>query len=433
MKLGLVIPRQMIDHIEAHVRSEFPDLEILRFPYDMIPDIPGVIEGKQNHADAFLFLGETARRWAARQTKPVVPWATIPRSSASLLRLLVRAVREGYQMRIATDFPQETFFRRAFEEAGYHPKDAAFITASSLPYMPDFPEKDAAQLEAFYRDKKADFCITAFYQVYLILRKKNIPIYMLQPAYEDIRHAVQELIISCRLEESQRSQIASLAFHIDPKPSAEDMNDYDLSLEQLQATRCIYEFAHSIQAACTEVSPREYLLFSTREPVEQETNRFQTLRIIQTVQDRTNLILSAGIGYGRTADAAKSCARKAMNRALAGGGNRAFFLGETGNFIGPIANIPLISPKGFDEKLVSLSQISGVSLRYLKLFQNLCHAQGRSRFTPAELADATGIGLRTVNRILLKLMDCGCCKEAGRHFASKSGRPSRIIELYLEE
>ena len=38
-----------------------------------------------------------------------------------------------------------------------------------------------------------------------------------------------------------------------------------------------------------------------------------------------------------------------------------------------------------------------------------------------------------MNRILLKLMDCGACRETGRRFTHKSGRPSRVVELYLEK
>lgn len=429
MKIGLVIPRQLMEDIERYIHGEFPNIETLPFPYDMIPDIPGVIEGRQSQADAFLFLGETARRWAAREIHPAVPWITIPRSSASLLRLLFRAARAGCRMQAASDFQQPDFFRRAFYEAGLSPEEASLRLVSPYPYTPDLPERNAAEMEGLIQSGAADFGITVFYKTALLLRAKGLPVYMLKPAFEDIRHAVEELIISCRLAESRQSQIAAVALHIDP--AADDtLSDYDLALEQLQAARSIYECARRLQAACTEISSREYLLFTTRQPVEQETGGFRAFRLLGAVQEGSGLTLSAGIGYGITAEEAKSRARKAMIRAMAAGGGRAFFLGEQGGLIGPIGAPAADTLQ--EDALLALSRRSGVSRSYLSRLQKLCRDQG-SRFTPAELADASGITLRTMNRILLKLIDCGACRETGRRFSHKSGRPSRVVELYLEK
>lgn len=429
MKIGLVIPCQLMEDIERYIHSEFFNIEILPFPYDMIPDIPGVIEGRQSQADAFLFLGETARRWAAREIHPAVPWITIPRSSASILRLLFRAAREGFRMRIASDFQQARFFQRAFYEAGLSPEDASLRTVTPYPYTPDLPERNAAEMEGLLQSGAADFGITVFYKTALLLRAKGLPVYMLRPAFEDIRHAVEELIISCRLAESRQNQIAVVALHIDP--AADDtLSDYDLALEQLQAARYIYECARRLQAACTELSSREYLLFTTRQPVEQETGGFRSFRLLSAIEEGSGLTLSAGIGYGMTAEEAKSRARKAMIRAMAAGGGRAFFLGEQGGLIGPIGAPAAGTVR--EDALLALSRRSGVSLSHLTRLQKLCRDQG-SRFTPAELADASGITLRTMNRILLKLMDCGACRETGRRFSHKSGRPSRVVELYLEK
>jgi len=64
---------------------------------------------------------------------------------------------------------------------------------------------------------------------------------------------------------------------------------------------------------------------------------------------------------------------------------------------------------------------------------NLCGHEHRNTFTPSELADAAGIRKRTMNRIILKLIDCGCCLEKGHTFPKQRGRPSRIIELRFEK
>lgn len=103
MKIGLVAPVNLMQEISSFVSREFPDEECIPFSYRSILDLPSLLSGQQNRADAFLFLGETARRFAAKSIVPAVPWVAIPRSSSALLRLLFRAAVAGRAMHIATD------------------------------------------------------------------------------------------------------------------------------------------------------------------------------------------------------------------------------------------------------------------------------------------------------------------------------------------
>ena len=286
-------------------------------------------------------------------------------------------------------------------------------------------------MEEALRSGRASFCATIFSVTYDILRRKGLPVYYFLPSFEDIRHTVRELIISQELRANEESRIAVVSLHTDPDwEPAKGLSDYKRSLEELQVARCIYEWADHLKAACIPLSAAEYLLFSTPRPIEQATRQFTRFDLIRTVADNTALTLSAGIGYGPTAADAKSRAGKAMVRAMASGGNCAFFLGPDG-LIGPVRSreLPDIQIDGGD--LLMLSQKTGISFRYLQILADLCRSQHRTRFTPAELADASGIRQRTMNRLLLKLIDAGCCIEKGRHFAHKSGRPSRIVELHL--
>lgn len=91
MKIGIVVPLEMLGEITEFVKKEFPDLTAVPFPYRSIPEIPKILSGQQNKADAFLFLGETARRFAESAVRPSAEWLAIPRSASALLRILFRA------------------------------------------------------------------------------------------------------------------------------------------------------------------------------------------------------------------------------------------------------------------------------------------------------------------------------------------------------
>lgn len=88
MRIGIVVPREIVNEIISFLRKEFPEIEAIPFPYDSIMDIPDNLSGKQNRVDSFLFLGDTARRYAEKAIPHSSEWLTIPRSSSALLRLL---------------------------------------------------------------------------------------------------------------------------------------------------------------------------------------------------------------------------------------------------------------------------------------------------------------------------------------------------------
>lgn len=433
MKIGVVFPEELMEDTCSYIAKEFPEEQLVPFPYHFISELPDVLQGHQNRADAFLFLGETARFYASREIRPAIPWETIPRSASSLLRLFVQACRSGYDLRIATDMHEPEVFRRAFREAGLTPQDASVSFVPPLPYTDHFIAADAEALEKRILSGESAFCMTIFYRVYYMLQKRHIPIYMMLPSYEDISQAVSRLIMACRLKVSRGSCVTVLAVHTD-MPGTENTlySDYEQAMKQLEVTRCVYEFSHHIQAACVDSPPREYLIFSTHSQVEQELEHFQTLSLLQAVQRRTSCTLSVGIGYGGTAAAACAHAKKAMYEAVRRGGSRACLCDMSGQSVKALpAGDAVPADAALDIRLSEISRRTGISLRILSLLCSICQEQGHSRFTAAELADASSVSRRTINRILLKLMDAGYCQEVGKSFLHPSGRPSRILDLRL--
>ena len=433
MRLGIVIPEELMQDTCSYIEKEFPEEQVVPFPYHFISEIPEVLQGHQSRADSFLFLGETARFYASREIQPTIPWESIPRSASSLLRLFVQACRSGYALRIATDMHEPEVFQRAFREAGLTPQETRLSFIPPLPYTDHFITADAEALEKRVLSGESAFCITIFYQVYHLLRKRHIPVYMLLPSYEDIHQTVSKLIMTCRLKASRDSRMTVLAVHTDIGETEDTLSgDYDQALEQLNVTRYVYEFARRIQAACIDSPPRDYLLFSTYLQVEQELEHFQTLSLLQAVQRHTACTLSVGVGYGETASAACSHAKRAMYEASRQGGGRACLCGINGHAVKALpAGDAIVSDSALDMRLSEISRRTGISLRILSMLCAVCRERGNSRFTAAELADASDVSQRTINRILLKLMDGGYCQEVGKSFIHQNGRPSRILDLRL--
>lgn len=438
MRIGIVVPGEILPEISGFIEKEFPEIEPVPFPYRSIMDIPEILSGHQRNADALLFLGETARRYAEKAVPSNAQWLTIPRSSAALLRLLFRAAVAGFGMRIVTDWGNENLFRVAFREVGLSDENASVIALPFIPYNESLLLRNAARMEALYREGRVDFCVTIFYRVCDMLRARGVPVYILQPSFDDIRSALQRLILSHELQLSQNSQIAVLSIRVDT-PEEEFHNDdsWGLALARLPVTKHIYQFAREIQAACIEQPPSGYLLFATRALIENATDHFHRFPLLSHVKEETDFTLSAGFGYGQTAGEAKLHAQRAMLRAIESGGNAAYLIGKELSTPVPMAgsdqNAQKKEERPVSAKFLHLSQKTGISLRVLARLSGACRETGRQRFTSSELADLTGVTPRTMNRILAKLLDCHLAQETGRQFSNQSGRPSRIIEILIKD
>lgn len=436
MKIGIVVPLEMLGEITEFVKKEFPDLTAVPFPYRSIPEIPKILSGQQNKADAFLFLGETARRFAESAIRPSAEWLAIPRSASALLRILFRASSAGMAMRIVTDCPREDFFRLAFQEIGIPPEQYEVTLLSARSYDEARLREEADRIEALWRSGKIDFCVTIFFNIRDLLLERHVPVYVLQPSFEDIRGGIERLILSHELRLSRNSQLAVIAVKTDiPEDRFPADSGYELAFAQLHVTKRIYQFARAIQAACIELAPAEYLLFTTRSLVESGTAQYRRLPLLDTVRRETPFTLSVGFGLGATAEEAKLHAQRAMAHAAASGGGRAFLIGS-----GIFSPAPMsrndrqdqqTESRPYQEAFLSLAKRTGISLRVLARLHRAMTDTGRRRFTSAELADLAEITPRTMNRILQKLLDHGLARETGRQFTARTGRPSRILELLI--
>lgn len=207
-------------------------------------------------------------------------------------------------------------------------------------------------------------------------------------------------------------------------------------LEKLQACKEIYLFASKLKAACIEQPPNDYLLFTTKELIETISNQYQIFPLLKDLSISTTFSISIGIGYGDTAEETKENAQRAMKNALASGRNSAYIIGKNLSSRVPMSknrqleenheNLPT------NEQFLYLSRKADLSYRIITNLYHICLNTGRYRFTSSELADLANVSPRTMNRIVNKLMLHHLAQEVGMQCTTKSGRPSRIIELQFE-
>lgn len=437
MRIGLVGSEIWLKETMKRISQDFPDIQFISFAYHNVLELPSLLEGNQYKCDYFLFGGDTARRWAETKIKPIVPWYSIPRSTSAFLRIEVMAALKGYPPKFVTDYANKEYFRHALDEAGISIDSSSISYVSYINYGTftgdEYMKKNAEMMLEEYRKSGAAYCATIFLGTYQILKERHIPVYYMMPSFEDVRHTVQDVITSAEMVNNGNDKITIVTIRIDlPDPvnlGVKTFPQYEKGF--ITANNLINEFCFKQKGACFRTGDDTFVIITTNNALKALTHQFTRLDLLRRIYECTNLTISVGFGTSDIILEAKIRSQKALQFAERNGGNCAFFLGDRESLIGPIhsgSNAPL---KESDKHLYELAKLININYQHLKAISQLSLKEHRNTFTATELADACGIRNRTMNRIILKLMDCGCCKEIGTTSPMQRGRPRRIVELHL--
>ena len=437
MRIGLVGAKIWLNETMKRIAHDFPDIQFIPFSYNNVLEMPPLLEGKQYMCDYFLFAGDTARRWAETKIKSTVPWYSIPRSTSAFLKILAMASFDGYPPRFITDYAAEEYFHHALDEAGIDISTSQISYISYISYGTftgdEYMQKNAELMIDEFKKTGASFCVTIFIGTYNILKEKHIPVYYLMPSFEDVRHTVQDVVTSSEAANNGDEQVTIITIRIDlPDPvslGVKTFPQYEKGF--ITANNLINEFCFKQKGACFRTGDDTFVIITTNKALKVLTHQFTRLDLLRRIYECTNLTISVGFGTSDIILEAKIRSQKALQFAEKNGGNCAFFLGDRESVIGPIHSGSTAPLKESDKHLFELARLINVNFQHLKAISQLSLKEHRNTFTATELADACGIRNRTMNRILLKLMDCGCCKEIGTTSPMQRGRPRRIVELHL--
>lgn len=436
MKVGVIGPNQLVNKIIQVIKQEFPQIEPVSYLYTDFTDTSKIVQYNQPSLDALLFAGKTPFTLANKLIRPTIPWEYIPRSGSSLLRVLLQAkVTTNYDIsNVSFDTYNLDLLHEVYGEIGIPENNLRIYAAEEFLTQADYQ----AYLCTFHTNNHiynhVSCCITAFGGAYQYLKTKNIPCLMIEPTKNIIRETLNKLQLKYLFQVSQQSQLVALSIQIDT-PSEHSLleeNEYQGVIDRMKVSEQVYLYAQRIQAAVIETGSRNYLLFSTRQLLENETNDLKNLELLRNVSDNTSSTVSIGIGYGKTVKEVKNGSHLGMTRASKRGGNLAYVVYDGKKIIGPIKGLAQTKEPAriIDEKFLRISEKVGVSINTVYKIYCIVEQHGQSGITAKELATLLGVTARTVNRLIEKFEASGFIKTIGKRVIDGAGRPSRVFRFF---
>ena len=267
-----------------------------------------------------------------------------------------------------------------------------------------------------------------------MLKKNGIYCFTAYPSRAVIRETLSKLYLKHQAIQNQKSKIVILSIEIDlpSEYSVISKDEYSYIHEKMELLEMIYKFAQDIKAAVVEASYNTFLLFSTKNVLELETDNFKNISLLNEISKNSLHTVSIGIGYGSTAQDAKYNANLGVIKSKQYNINSAYIVYENNKIEGPImANNKNYETKNnlIDKKLALISETSGVSINTVFTIYNIISKYKKTHFTSKELSEACNLSTRNINRIITKLEINGYCSIVGKKIVNNTGRPSRIIKF----
>jgi hypothetical protein len=292
----------------------------------------------------------------------------------------------------------------------------------------------------FHRDnlrtRRATGCFTALTGVHFRLNRERLPNLFLTVTRDVIREQLNFAQQFYRAKKEAEGRIVVLWVTVDFPSDYSVMREGDdlFMLERMKIAQQIYRYASHLQATVLEMSLRDYILFSTKEIIEMETDYYRNFKLLDWMERETFYNVSIGVGYGDTVAGARGAAVSAMLRAKGHDRNSACVCLGDRNFIGPFFGAAADRKEPpIDSKLLAVAESTGISVNTLyKLHCFAMSHNARGTFTSQALADGLSLSKRRVDKILQNLEQHGFVKVVGKRVMEKSGRPSRVLAMNLQ-
>lgn len=436
MKIAVVSPllwTPLTDKFKSLIESEFPEIEAIWLLYGSFEEIAGLVEARQEEADAVVFSGHAAMAVANARLQRRTLWVVLPKAGSSILCALLNAARMGCDItKLSFDSYSDDLLQEIYGELGYSTDDRSFLTFRGTMTYKSYNDDALSFHMENLRSGRAVACLTGLHKVHMRLSEAKLPNVMVIPTRNLIREQLNFLKQYHRAKEDAKGQISVMLITIDFPPDHSIIRERDdlFRLEKMKISQQIYRYAGQLQATVLEASLRDYLLFSTRDIIEAETGHYSTFNLLSWMEQETLYNISIGIGHGETVAVAKSNAVSAMLRAQKHGLNSVYVCMGEEDFLGPFfAKSAPREKVQIDDRLLKVADATGVSVNTIYRLHCFLLSHPRENFTSQELATGLTLSKRSMDRIVQALEQRGFASVMGKRILSKSGRPSRVLSI----
>lgn len=425
IEIGVVGPHDLVEDVSAICRQQ-PGVAVRRFDYRHEAHAPAIVREHTAAVQGWLFTGVVAYTLAREAETLTRPATFVDYTGATLLRALVRLLRDGYDVtRLSIDTVTNADVVATFSEAGLPVENVR-----TLPYRVGLTPSDVI---AFHRRKRRErggttAAVTCLSSAHEALRAE-MAVLRLAPSPHSVRVALRQLLLRADNQAQEDAQIALGLVELDPTgdPTADPTGAF-AGAGRGESDDVLLREAAALGGSLALLTGGLHLLVTTRGPLADVTGNFTGLPMLRSLADR-HAVVRIGFGLGRSAAEAESLARRALARARR--------LGEVTAVLALRGDTDLVlesttpPTRRGEASLAVLSQRVGLSVPTLQRLRSVRDDAGTAPLTTREVATQLGVQQRTARRMLHRLELAGLAERTGNLTSGTSGRPLTLYRLII--
>ena len=433
IRIGVVGPGDSVKLIEEVAADYLEKMIVSGYIYEDASEVPDIIRRHDGDVDMWMFSGKVPYRYAIAVKDSITPKLFMPHTGTSIYRVLLYLAREN---RPVGSMSFDTFSRQEIIETF---EDAQ--TALPQIYVNDYDNVvSASELTKFHLDLwnagKTKVAVTCFYATYQELKRHGVVAFRIWPTKSNIRSMLDLAVSKADALLSKAGQIAILHIAMDGYDdfSREAVSGYAVLKVELQLHEILLNFAEKVKGAIVMQGNGRFIIYSTRGAMEEITQGFTRMPIMDEAGKRLAITISGGIGFGDTAYNANENAMIALGLAKRKGKGKWMVVLDDKTVVGPLnSELQLrYSIRSDNAETLALAKqlnVSGTTLnRLISVFAKI-----DGEILGAEtLAQYLSMTERNARRLLGTLAANGMAVETGEEYRG-AGRPRKMYRIVLKK
>lgn len=416
-------------HEVASERADY--LTPVSLVYKDASEVQNILTQHANEFDMWMFSGIVPYQHALA-LKLNKPLFYIPHTGSSLYRVLLQMTYiENLKIE---NISFDTFSKEEVEEA---------FTDIDLPLPKTYVNHYEGIISAgeitewhynLWKSGQCNIAVTCFLATYENLKKMGIPAFRIWPTRSDIRTTLDIAINAFEAQRFKGSQLAIQHIAIDDYDDIiRASTSYDVKRIEIRLYQILVSYAERLRGSIVLRGDGQYTLYSTRGILEELTDGFIVMPILEEITRDVAVKVSGGIGFGATAYAAEENAFKALGIAQRKGKGLWMVVTDDRQAIGPLSSAihlkysiraeEAVCKKFADKLNLSITTVNKLLAVIDKLAKDTIGAD--------DLAMYLAITPRSARRLLATLVDQGLAEVVGEEMLVK-GRPRKLYKIFLE-
>lgn len=431
-KIAIVGPADSVALINkvAQERSEY--LEIQPIVYKDAREVPNILDTSLQ-PDVWLFSGIAPYNHAVAATKTSKPLMYIPHQGTSLYRVLLQITYMAGLSIQSISF--DTFSFQDIEET--------FVDAGlPLPsiYTNHFNGLVSAQEMTDYhyelwKSGKTQIAVTCFLATYENLKQLGVPAFRIWPTRNIIRSTLDMVESMAETARFKGGQIAIQHVGLDHyNEIVRANNTYGVTRIELQLYELLVDYTEKVEGSLVVRGNGQYTVYSTRGLVEELTDGFTVMPLLDEITRRIKATVSGGIGFGQTAYDADQNAHIALGAARRLGPGNWMVVTDDKVVVGPLSSAIHLrySIRTEDSVIRELAEQLNISITTLNKLYAAIDKLDNNAINAEDLALYLAITQRSARRLIGNMVENGLAEVAGEELLSK-GRPRKLYRIIIDK